>query len=91
MFRQIILESDACNVYNSIKGLEEDLSYNGSILKDIAMFASWFYAFKCSAISRTYNKVVDFVANKDIRRDIGTWLKDPPEDLMHLLIDDLAS
>ena len=77
-FRQIILEGDARNVYSSIENSEEDLSYNGSIIRDIALFASWFYAFKCSAIPRDCNRCADFVARKAIRGNIGIWLEDPP-------------
>ena len=76
-FRQIILEGDARNVYSSLENSEEDLSYNGSIIRDIALFASWFYAFKCSVIPRDCNRCADFVARKAIRGDIGIWLEDP--------------
>lgn len=38
--RHVILERDASNVCDCIEGVAEDLSYNGSIIKDIVMFAS---------------------------------------------------
>ena len=36
----LILEGDARNVYNNIESAEHDLSYNGSILRDIVLNAS---------------------------------------------------
>ena len=36
----LILEGDARNVYNNIESVEHDLSYNGSILRDIVLNAS---------------------------------------------------
>ena len=39
-FRRIILKGDPKNVISNIKDSSEDLSYNGSILRDIFMFVS---------------------------------------------------
>ena len=78
-FRQIILEGDARNLFNSIESSKEDLSYNGTILRDIVMFALWFYAFNCSAVPGNCNRHADFVAKKAIRGDIGIWIEDPRE------------
>ena len=39
-FQQIILEGDARNLYTCINSSDEDLSHNGSIIRDIVMYAS---------------------------------------------------
>ena len=44
-FCRVILEGDAQNVCKIIKGAKEDFSYNGSAIRDIVMFASWFSSF----------------------------------------------
>ena len=39
-FQKVILEGDARKVYDSIERADDDMSYNGSILRDIVMYAS---------------------------------------------------
>ena len=56
-FRRVYLEGDAQNVYTSIQDSSEDLTYNGSILQDIYLYAFWFSFFYCSFIPRECNYV----------------------------------
>ena len=90
-FRRVILEGDATNVYSNIESVEDDLSYNGSILRDIVLYAIWFPSFRSSSISRERNRVADFLAHKAVRGESGIWLEDSPEDLIYLLNADLES
>ena len=64
---RVILEGDASNVYTSIEGSAEDLSYDGSILRDIVMYASWFDSFTCGSIPRDCNRVADVLAHKALK------------------------
>ena len=79
-FRKIILEGDAHNIYDCIKGANDDLSHNGSILRDIVMYASWFISFRSDHIFGECNKVVDFLAIKALRGETEILLEDPLED-----------
>lgn len=63
-FRRVFLEGDARAVYASIKGDDEDLSHNGSIL---VIFFCWLLSFLSLIVvvcqdSRKCNKVVLFSA-----------------------------
>ena len=50
------------HVYNCIEGTHDDLSNNGSILKDFVLCASWFRSFICGYIFRECNEGADFLA-----------------------------
>ena len=51
----IHLEGNSQNDSNSIANKEEDLSYNGSIVRDICLYASWSTCFECNYVSRSGN------------------------------------
>ena len=90
-FTRVILEGDARNVYNKIESAEDDLSYNGSIIRHIILYATRFHMFRSSSYPTECNRVADFLATKALIGESGIWLEDLPEDLFNLLLDDLTN
>ena len=59
---KIYFNVDVKNAYNFIKERSEDYTNNGSILKDILMFASWFIHFDYGFDHSDDNWVADHLA-----------------------------
>ena len=86
--RQVYLEVDAKQVINRIKSIKEDLSYNGSILAHILMYSPWFDRFDCGSMIRDANSVVDSLVKQAKLGSCGTWINNPPNSIISLLIAD---
>ena len=89
-FEKVELETDALNVYRSIKDGIEDISYNGNILRDIFLYSSWFKCFDCMFAPRCCNKFADAVANHGKDSSLHTWVDYPPGFLSHILLLDFS-
>ena len=81
-FRRVHLERDA---YTSIQGAEDDLSYSGSILRDIVMYPSWFFSFNSGFIPKECNRVAHYLTHMSTSEEIGIWLE-----LTYLLTNDFG-
>ena len=89
-FQRVILEGDAKVAYSSIKENRDDFPYNGSILRDIFLYASWFDCFDCGFVPRSCNSIANFLANKALAGDLEVWMEDPPTELIFLLVANLS-
>ena len=75
-------------MYSRLKEGSEDLSYNGSIMRDIFSYASWFAGFDCCFVPRICNQVADTLANLAFSGGSKAWIEDPPKEIVSLLLVD---
>ena len=75
----------------SIRNPAMDYSYNGSILRDILFYASWFCCFDGNHISRSCNAVAHELAHRGSSRHNNIWIEDPLDGLLSLLFADLQN
>lgn len=61
--------------------------YNGLILTDIYLYASWF---DCSFVPRVCNRVAGELAHLASSGVVNIWIEETPEEIIHLLFFDSA-
>lgn len=85
----VVLESDSTEAIDIVLGVCAGNAEDRAVIQECREIISREWKIEIRHISREANKIADWIAKWAARRRVGTFeLKNPPQELMELLIKD---